>query len=181
MHDPTTAAPASPASPSASNPITNAKTSAAPPSHFDPIMDSDRALDSESSGEPSLYCSPVLASLDDKHRPRPLASVRDVSSLDVVHDGPRAEMLLRADEPDRLGSEIGRDADPAMRRPGNGAVGIGGKEGESGSQRSGQGKPSDAVAAPPAVPYSTRNGTVRGAVERVVKVIERAKGWTKGR
>ena len=112
---------------------------------------------------------------------RPLASVRDVSSLDVVYDGPRTEMLLRADEPDRLGSEIGRDADPAMRRPGNGAVGIGGKEGESGSQGSGQGKPSDAVAAPPAVPYSTRNGTVRGAVERVVKVIERAKGWTKGR
>lgn len=112
---------------------------------------------------------------------RPLASVRDVSSLDVVHDGPGTEMLLRADESDRLGSEIGRDADPAMRRQRDGAVGSGSQAGASGSQGSSQGKASDAVAALPGVPYSTRNGTVRGMVETVAKAIGHAKEWTKGR
>ena len=116
---------------------------------------------------------------------RSLASVRDLSSLDVVHDGPGTEMLLRADESDRLGSEIGRDADPAMRRPGNGAVGVGGEKrkggGQSSSQSNSQSGPSGTVAPLPAVPYATRNGTLRGVVKGVEKVIERAKGWTEGR
>ena len=89
-------------------------------------------------------------------------------------------MLLRTDEPDRLGSEIGRDADPAMRRQGNGAPGNGSKEREGGSQGSGEGKASDAVTALPGAPYATRNGTVRGQVGTAVKAIEQVKGWTKG-
>jgi hypothetical protein len=112
---------------------------------------------------------------------RPLASVRDVSRLDVVYERPRTEMLLRSDEPDRLGSEIGHDTNPAMRRPGNGAVGAGGERREGGSQSSGQGAPLAAVASLPAVPYATRNGTLRGAIKGVLKVIERAKRWTNGR
>lgn len=112
---------------------------------------------------------------------RPLARVRDVSSLDVVHDGPGTEMLLRADEPDRLGSEVRRDADSAMRRPGNGTAGTGSEEREGGGQSSRQSGPSKAVASQSAAPYATRNGTLRGAVEGAVKMIERAKGWTKGR
>ena len=112
---------------------------------------------------------------------RPLAGVRDVSSLDVVHDGPGTEMLLRTDESDRLGSEIGRDADPAMRRPGNGAAGPRREKREGGGQSSGQSGPSNAVAPSSPVPYATRNGTLRGVVKEVVKVIESAKGWTKGR
>ncbi len=112
---------------------------------------------------------------------RPLARVRDVSSLNVVHDGPGTEMLLRADEPDRLGSEVRRDADPAMRRPGNGAAGTGSEEREGSGQSSRQSGPSIAVASRPATPYATRNGTLRGAFQGTVKIIERAKGWTKGR
>ena len=112
---------------------------------------------------------------------RPLARVRDVSSLDVVHEGPGTEMLLRADESDRLGSEVRRDADPAMRRPGNGAAGTGSEEREGGGEGSRQSGPFEAVAPRSAAPYATRNGTLRGAVEKAVKIIERAKEWTKGR
>ncbi len=41
------------------------------PLPLDPTTDSDQALDCESSDEPQLYCSPVLASLDDERRPDP--------------------------------------------------------------------------------------------------------------
>ena len=112
---------------------------------------------------------------------RPLAGVRDVSSLDVVHDGPGIEMFLRADEPDRLGSEIGRDADPAMRRPGNGATGPRSEKREGGGQSSSPNGSSDALTSLNNAPYATRNGTLRGVVKEVAKVIERAKEWTKGR
>ena len=90
-------------------------------------------------------------------------------------------MLLRADESNRLGSEIGRDADLAMRRPGNGAAGPRSEKREGSGQSSSQSAPSNAVAPPSPVPYATRNGTLRGVVKEVVKVIESAKGWTKGR
>ena len=110
---------------------------------------------------------------------RPLASVRDVSSLDVVHDRPGTEMLLRTDEPDRLGSEIGRDADPAMRRPGNGAVGTGSEKREGGRQSSGQSEPPKVV--DPLARSSLRHPQrhAAGTGKNAAKIIERAKGWTK--
>lgn len=110
-----------------------------------------------------------------------LASVRDVSGLNVVYHCPRTEVLLRANEPDRLGSEVGGDADSAMRRQGNGAAGPRREEREGGSQSSGKGQTPEPVSSPSTVPYATRGGTLRGAVKTVVKIIGRAKGWTEGR
>ena len=71
MPDPTTIAPARQGTRQRPGPTTNDQTSPALPSPLDPTTDSDLALDPDSSGEPSLYCSPVLASLDDEHRPDP--------------------------------------------------------------------------------------------------------------
>ena len=110
----------------------------------------------------------------------PLASVRDVSGLDVVYDRPGAEVLLRTHEPDRLGSQERRDPDPAMRRPGSGAGRTGHQESEGGSPGRGQGRQAGDVKTPPLPAYVTRGGTVRGAIATASKFVERAKGWTRG-
>ena len=112
---------------------------------------------------------------------RPFASVRDVSGVDVVYDLPRTEMLLRSHEPDRLGSEVGGGTDPAMRRQGDSAGGIGGQAGEGTRQRGGEGQAQGGVSPASPAPYATRNGTLRGASKTPGKSAERAKGWTKER
>ncbi len=111
---------------------------------------------------------------------RPLASVRDVSGLDVVYDRPGAEMLLRPHEPDRLGSQERRDPDPSVRRPGDRAAGTRHEAGPGGSEGRGKGERPQGVTHEENVPYATRGGTLKGVVRTAIKLVEQAKEWTRG-
>ncbi len=113
---------------------------------------------------------------------RPLTGVRDLSGVDVVYERPRTEVLLRAHEPDRLGSEVGGGTDSTMRRQGNGVVGTGRQAGEGKGQGGSKGEAEKPVSqAGPAARYVTRNGTMRGRENEPQKRVERSKGWTDGR
>lgn len=110
---------------------------------------------------------------------RPLASVRDLSGVDVVYDRPGTEVLLRTHEPDRLGSQSRSLSDPTMRRSGTGVAGVGSQTGKSGSQSGSKSRAVTAADADPPSAYATRNGTLRGVARTASRLIERAKGWTR--
>ena len=71
MSDPTTNAPTSPKQTPPSGPITAAPTSGAPPSPRAQTTEADFPSPPDSLAEPPLYCSPVLAALEEKDRPDP--------------------------------------------------------------------------------------------------------------
>ncbi len=111
---------------------------------------------------------------------RPLASVRNVSGLDVVYDRPGAEVLLRPHEPDRLGSQERGHPDPPVRRPGERVAGSQHQAGAGSSEGRGKGEQTKDVTQRESAVYATRGGTLKGAVRTVIKVVERAKEWTRG-
>ncbi len=111
---------------------------------------------------------------------RPLASVRDVSNLDVVYDRPGAEVLLRPHEPDRLGSQERGHPDPPVRRPGDRVAGSRHEAGPGGGEGRGKVGQSKGVTHGESVPYATRGGTLKGIVRAAAKVVEQAKEWTRG-
>ncbi len=111
---------------------------------------------------------------------RPLASVRDVSNLDVVYDRPGAEVLLRPHEPDRLGSQERRDPDPPVRRPGDRVACSRHEAGPGGGEGRGKDEQKKGVTHGESVPYATRGGTLKGIVRAAAKVVEQAKEWTRG-
>ena len=149
------------------------------PSPRDPDYGSRLSIAARLLGRAAALLQSRLGRSGGKGPARPLASVRDVSGVDVVYDLPRTEMLLRSHEPDRLGSEVGGGTDPAMRRQGGGAGGIGGQAGEGTRQRGGEGQAQDGVSPASPAPYATRNGTLRGASKTPDERVERAKGWTR--
>ncbi len=67
---------------------------------------------SEKSNAPSLHINPILSRIPLEQRPQPLASVRNLSSVGVVHDR-HAQVLLHQDALDRM--EAQNSVDPAMR------------------------------------------------------------------
>ena len=100
---------------------------------------------------------------------RPLASVRDLSGVDVVYDRPGTEVLLRTHEPDRLGPESRSLPDPAVRRSGTGADGVGSQTGKSSGQGGGESSVVTAADVGGPAPYATRGGTLRGIAEVAAK------------
>ena len=108
-----------------------------------------------------------------------LSSVRDLSGLDVVHDGPGTEVLLRPHEPDRLGSEVAIDARTSVRRSGSGADGTRGEDRPGSGEGSRKSSEVAVTTKPAAEPYATRNGTLRAVVHTVKRTLEKAKGWTR--
>ena len=109
-----------------------------------------------------------------------LSSVRDLSGLDVVHDGPGTEVLLRTHEPDRLGSEVAVDARTSVRRSGSGADGTRGEDRPGSGEGNRKSSEVAVTTKPAAEPYATRNGTLRAVVHTVKRTLEKAKGWTRG-